>query len=187
MLYTIPQHLTIKWMHMNVWHTVIQCTIILRLSLKDTCPHPNILPIRSLPEVYFWVFHPMHLSPFLIRLTWVFTFHHYSIFFLSFSISYTFHNLYPFFTQLWCNWMPQVERPLHSVAKSAVCCEVISQSFVCVCEISQALFSPAKWSLMLPDICAPTLLDLFFRYFCINFHSSPCNPPTIRFLREEWK
>ena len=32
------------------------------------------------------------------------------------------------------------------------------------------------------DICAPTLLDLFFRYFCINFHSSPCNPPTIRFL-----
>ena len=23
----------------------------------------------------------------------------------------------------------------------------------------------AKW-----DICAPTLLDLFFRYFCINFH-----------------
>ena len=35
----------------------------------------------------------------------------------------------------------------------------------------------AKW-----DICAPTLLDLFLRYFCINFHSSPCNPPTIRFL-----
>ena len=32
------------------------------------------------------------------------------------------------------------------------------------------------------DICAPTLLDLFFRYFCINFHSSPCNPPPIRFL-----
>ena len=32
------------------------------------------------------------------------------------------------------------------------------------------------------DICAPTLLDLFFRYFCINFHSSPCNPRTIRFL-----
>ena len=32
------------------------------------------------------------------------------------------------------------------------------------------------------DICAPTLLDIFFRYFCINFHYSPCNPPTIRFL-----
>ena len=32
------------------------------------------------------------------------------------------------------------------------------------------------------DICAPTLLDLFFRYFCINFHSSPYNPPIIRFL-----
>ena len=36
--------------------------------------------------------------------------------------------------------------------------------------------------LKLPDICAPTLLDLFFRYFCINFHSSPCNPPIIGFL-----
>ena len=35
----------------------------------------------------------------------------------------------------------------------------------------------AKW-----DICAPTLLDLFLRYFCINFHSSPYNPLTIRFL-----
>ncbi|RVX01200.1 Retrovirus-related Pol polyprotein from transposon 297 [Vitis vinifera] len=43
-------------------------------------------------------------------------------------------------------------------------------------------------SLVFPDICAPTLLDLFFRYFCINFHSSPCNPPTIRFLSlEGWK
>ena len=78
--------------------------------------------------------------------------------------------------------IPQAERPLRSVAKSAVCCEVISQPFVCICEISQTSFSPAKWSLMLPDICAPTLLDLFFRYFCINFHYSPCNPPTIRFL-----
>ena len=38
------------------------------------------------------------------------------------------------------------------------------------------------------DICALTLLDLFFRYFCINFHSSPCNPPTIRFLSQDgWK
>ena len=51
-----------------------------------------------------------------------------------------------------------------------------------VCEISQTPFSLAKWFLELPDIYAPTLLDLFFRYFCINFHSSPCKPPTIRFL-----
>ncbi|RVW88675.1 hypothetical protein CK203_043818 [Vitis vinifera] len=34
-----------------------------------------------------------------------------------------------------------------------------------VCEISQTPFSPAKWFLKLPDIFAPTLLDLFFRYF----------------------
>ncbi len=78
--------------------------------------------------------------------------------------------------------IPQAERPLRSVAKSAVCCEVISQPFVCICEISQTSVAPAKWSLVLPDICAPNLLDIFFRYFRINFHSSPCNPPTIRFL-----
>ena len=29
----------------------------------------------------------------------------------------------------------------------------------------------------------PTPHEIFsFRYFCINFHSSPCNPPMIRFL-----
>ena len=36
-----------------------------------------------------------------------------------------------------------------------------------VCEISQTPFSLAKWFLKLPDIFAPTLLDLFFRYYCI--------------------
>ena len=39
-----------------------------------------------------------------------------------------------------------------------------------VCEISQTPFSPAKWFLKLPDTFAPTLLDLFFRYFWYNFH-----------------
>ena len=68
-------------MHMNVWHTIIQCTIVLGLSPKDTRPYPNTLPIRSLPGVNFWVFHPRDLSPFLIRLTRAFTFHHYFIFF----------------------------------------------------------------------------------------------------------
>ena len=80
------------------------------------------------------------------------------------------------------SWTLQAESQLRSAIKSAFCCEVISQPFLCVCEISQTSFSPAKWSLVFPDICAPTLLDLFLRYFCINFHSSPCNPPTIRFL-----
>ena len=76
---------------MNVWYIVIQCTIVLGFLPKDTRPHPNTLPIRSLPSVNFWVFHLRDLSSFLIRLTWTFTFHHYFIvsFFL-FSISYTF-------------------------------------------------------------------------------------------------
>ena len=87
-------------MHMNVWHIVIQCTIVLGLLPKDTRPHPNTLPIRSLPEVNFWVFHLRDLSPFLICRTQAFTFHHYFIFFfISFSVSYTFYNLYSFFTQ----------------------------------------------------------------------------------------
>ncbi|RVW74619.1 Retrovirus-related Pol polyprotein from transposon opus [Vitis vinifera] len=40
--------------------------------------------------------------------------------------------------------IPQDEISLHSVAKLAGCCEVISQSFLCLCEISQTSFSPAK-------------------------------------------
>ena len=67
-----------------MWHTVIPCTVILGLSLKDTRPHPNTIPIRSLPEVNFWVFHHRDLSPFLICLTRAFTLHHYFIFFFLF-------------------------------------------------------------------------------------------------------
>ena len=34
----------------------------------------------------------------------------------------------------------------------------------------------------------PLFRRLHARYFCINFHSSPCNPPMIRFLSQEgWK
>ena len=104
----------------------------------------------------------------------------------------------PFCTVLWISpWSfpsfgsrtPQTKRPLLSVAKSAVCCEVISQPFLCIREISQTSFSPAKWSLMLPDICVPTLLDLFFRYFCINFHfllvfSHSCNSLARKYPRK---
>ena len=78
-------------MHMNMWHTIIQCTIVLGLSLKNTRSHPNTLPIRSLLEVNFCVFHSRDLSPFLIHLTRSLFFIMIS-FFLSFSISYTFHN-----------------------------------------------------------------------------------------------
>ena len=60
--------LTKHWFH-RTCDTVIQCTIVLGLSLKDTRLHPNTLPIRSLLGVNFWVFHSKDLSPFLIRLT----------------------------------------------------------------------------------------------------------------------
>ena len=36
--------------------------------------------------------------------------------------------------------------------------------------------------LKLPDSCDRHFWIFFFRYFCINFHSSPCNPPIIGFL-----
>ena len=78
--------------------------------------------------------------------------------------------------------MPQVERPLHSVVKLVVCCEVISQPFLCVCEILQTSFFTCEMVLSASRYFCTDFLDLFFRYFCINFHSSPCNPPTIRFL-----
>ena len=46
-----------------------------------------------------------------------------------------------------------------------------------VCEISHTSFSPAKWFLKLPDIFHRLFWIFFFRYFCINFHSSPCIQP----------
>ena len=54
-------------MKMNVWHTVIQCTVVLEFSPKDTRLHLNTLLIRSLLEVNFWVFYPKDLTPFLIH------------------------------------------------------------------------------------------------------------------------
>ena len=110
-LYTISQYSTITWMHMNVWHTVIQCTIVLGLSPKDTRPHPNTLPIRSLPGVNFWVFHPRDLSPFLIRLTRASTSHLYFIFFhfIHFSQSSWFYLFIYFFHITMMQWMPQFQ------------------------------------------------------------------------------
>ena len=78
---------------MNMWYTIIQCTVILGLSSNNTHSHPNTLPIRSLPGVNFWVFHPRDLSLFLIYFTQAFTFHHYFIFFFLFP----FHALFTVF------------------------------------------------------------------------------------------
>ena len=78
---------------MNMWYTVIQCTVVLKLSSKDERQHPYTLPIQSLLDVNFWVFHPRDLSPFLIHLTRAFTFHHYFNFFFLFP----FHALFTVF------------------------------------------------------------------------------------------
>ena len=80
------------------------------------------------------------------------------------------------------SWTPQAESQLRSVAKSAFCCEVISQPFLCFCEISQTSFSPAKWSLVLPDICDRHFWIFFFRFLLSKSPNSPYKPPTIRFL-----
>ena len=85
----------------------------------------------------------------------------------------------PFCTVLWISLevsrrdgsqTPQDESQLRSGAEPAFCCEVISQPFLDVCEISQTSFSPAKWSLVLPDICDRHFGIFFFRFLCLNFH-----------------
>ena len=76
----------------------------------------------------------------------------------------------------------KLKSQLRSGAKSAVCCEVISQPFLCIYKISQTLFSPAKWSLVLPDICNRHFWIFFFRFLMSKSPFSPCNPPIIGFL-----
>ena len=87
------------------------------------------------------------------------------------------------------SWEPQGGSQLRSPAKIACCCQLILQPCLSACEISQTPFSLAKWSLEHPDICALTLLDLFFRYFCINFHfllifSHSCNSLARKYPRK---
>ena len=64
---------------------------------------------------------------------------------------------FPIFATRWkpntASWKPTSQR-----------CEIISQPFLSVCEISQTSFSSAKWSLVLPDIC-----DRHFWIFCFRF------------------
>ena len=90
-------------MHVDMWHIIIQCTIVIGLSPKDTCLYPNTLPIRSLLEVDFWVFHHRDFIPFLIRLTRAFTFHYYFIF-LSFFHFMRFSQSLFFLHATMCKW-----------------------------------------------------------------------------------
>ena len=48
--------------------------------------------------------------------------------------------------------------------------------------ISQTSFSPAKWSLVLPDICDRHFWIFCFRFLMSKSPFSPCNPPIIGFL-----
>ena len=87
------------------------------------------------------------------------------------------------------SWEPQDESQLLSPARSAFCCEVISQPFLCVYEISQTSFSPAKWSLVFPDICDRHFEIFFFRFLCLNFHfllvfSHSCNSLARKYPRK---
>ena len=98
---------------MQLWckclHAITQCTMVLKLSPKDTHLYLNILPIRSLPEVNFWDFHLKDLTSFLICPLW----DHFIFFFFSFlpspgSFHSYFHFTQPFLqsffflTQPWC-------------------------------------------------------------------------------------
>ena len=80
------------------------------------------------------------------------------------------------------SWESQDESQLRSPARITFCCEVISQPFLCVCEISQTSFSPANWSLVLPDICDRHFEIFFFRFLSSKSPTSPCKPPITRFL-----
>nr|CAN66022.1 hypothetical protein VITISV_033203 [Vitis vinifera] len=65
------------------------------------------------------------------------------------------------------SWEPQDGSQLRSPARIAFCCEVISQPFLSVCEISQTPFSLAKWFLEHPDICYRHLEIFSIRFFVV--------------------
>ena len=80
------------------------------------------------------------------------------------------------------SWASQAESRLRSAARLAFCCEVISQPFLCVCEISQTSFSLVKWSVVLHDICYRHWEIFFIRFLLSKSQNFPCKPPITRFL-----
>ena len=80
------------------------------------------------------------------------------------------------------SWASQFESRLRSAARLAFCCEVISQLFLYVCEISQTSFSLAKWSLVRPDIFYRHWEIFFIIFLLSKSQNSPWKPPIIRFL-----
>ena len=80
------------------------------------------------------------------------------------------------------SWEPQDGSQLRSPARIAFCCEVISQPFLSVCEISQTPFSLAKWSLEHPDICYRHWEIFYIIFLLSKSQNTPCKPPITRFL-----
>ena len=80
------------------------------------------------------------------------------------------------------SWEPQDGSQLRSPARIAFCCEVISQPFLSVCEISQTSFSLAKWSVVLPDVCYQHWEIFSIRFLLSKSQNTPCKPPITRFL-----
>ena len=76
-------------MKVRMQHIIIQCTIVLGLSSKDTCLYPNTLFIQSLSKVNFCMFHTRDLTPFLICLS---------------SAYAIFQQIFFYLTQPWCIW-----------------------------------------------------------------------------------
>ncbi|RVW98264.1 hypothetical protein CK203_034320 [Vitis vinifera] len=72
------------------------------------------------------------------------------------------------------SWEPQGGSQLCSPARIAFCCEVISQPFLSVCEISQTPFSLAKWSLEHPDICYRHWEIFYIRFLLSKSQNTPC-------------
>ena len=76
-----------------------QCTIILKLSLKDMCPYLNILFIWNLTRINFYVFHTRDLTLFLIHYQWGPFISHF-LFFSIFSLFGIFLFLFLFHTTI---------------------------------------------------------------------------------------
>ncbi|KAL6312774.1 hypothetical protein AAG906_007821 [Vitis piasezkii] len=71
------------------------------------------------------------------------------------------------------SWEPKGGSQLRSPARIACCCEMISQPFLSVCEISQTPFSLAKWFLEPPDICYRHWEIFYIRFLLSKSQNTP--------------
>ena len=119
---------------MQTWckclHTITQCIVVLGLSPKDMHLYPNILPIRSLLEINFWVFHLRDLTLFLIRPLWGssishFFFHFIFAIFGAFSFSFPFHTTISLFFSFSLHNRDAYEVQLNHILTSTIFQDII--------------------------------------------------------------